>query len=133
MNNNFKKTAIILVFCFFILAGCQLLSNVTQPLQQTTDYMSGAVQLEQKKQTDKSLAIVKCQELCQMEFASDKVDFEAGQCLREEIIPDWSCDIAHSPRQTVDDDPVNQCVYFRTGQTHHFVELDGNCSKIKVY
>ena len=32
-------------------------------------------------------------------------------------------DIAHDPRQDVDDDPANQCQRFRDGEASHFVEL----------
>ena len=133
MIKSSNKIAVALALAFFMLSGCTVVSNVIKPLQQTTDYVSGKVQIEQKKQADKSLAILKCQELCQAEFASDRIDFNVGQCLREEIIPDWSCDIAHSPRQEVDDNPVNQCAYFRTGATHHFVEVDGNCNLISEH
>jgi hypothetical protein len=124
------KTAVITVFCFFILVGCQ---NATKPIQDAVDYTTGKVQLEQKKQADKTLAQVKCRELCQTTLSNDGQDFDVGPCLSNEIIQDWVCDIVHSPRQEVDDDPANQCPSFRTGQTHHFVELDGNCDVIKVY
>lgn len=123
------KTAGLLVFSFFIFAGCQLI----QPIEDATDALTGKVQLEQKKQADKTIANFKCQELCQFELTSGDTDFINGPCLAEEIIPDWSCDIAHSPRQAVDDDPANQCASFRQGLTHHFVEVDGNCNRIKVY
>ena len=33
-------------------------------------------------------------------------------------------DVAHDPRQAVDDDPANQCAAYRSGEAHHFVELD---------
>jgi hypothetical protein len=57
--------------------------------------------------------------------ASDR-DLSAGPCIAERLpdLPDWSVDIAHQPRQPVDDRPENQCEAYRSGQTHHFVELD---------
>lgn len=121
------KTAILLVFCFFIISGCQ---NVAKSLTNIGDIVSGKIQLEQKKQVDKTLAIIKCQELCQ---TGNGFDLNTGECLSNKIIPDWVCDMAHSPRQEVDDDPANQCSAFREGEAHHFVELDGNCNIIKVY
>ncbi|RIK46815.1 MAG: hypothetical protein DCC58_01990 [Chloroflexi bacterium] len=51
------------------------------------------------------------------------VDFSDGPCIAEEVIDDWSVDIAHNPRQEVDNKPENQCQYYRDGKTHHFVEL----------
>jgi hypothetical protein len=38
-------------------------------------------------------------------------------------LPDWAVDVAHDPRQAVDDEPANQCQSYRAGRTHHFVEL----------
>ncbi len=54
-----------------------------------------------------------------------KEDLSAGPCLSESLpgLSDWAVDIAHDPRQPVDDEPANQCQSFRDGDTHHFVEL----------
>jgi hypothetical protein len=54
-----------------------------------------------------------------------KEDLSAGPCLSEGIPgqSDWVVDIAHDPRQAVDDRPANQCQSYRDGETHHFVEL----------
>ena len=129
MTINFYKTATLLVFSFFILSGCQLFQGV----QQVSENVSGKVQFEQKKLAEKNLAKIKCQELCQIELAAGDKDFLSGPCLAEEIIPDWSCDIAHEPRQEADDEHENQCASFRNGLTHHFVEVDGNCNTLQVY
>jgi hypothetical protein len=51
------------------------------------------------------------------------IDFSNGPCLAEEVIDDWSADIAHDPREEVDNQPENQCQAYRDGRTHHFVEL----------
>jgi hypothetical protein len=50
------------------------------------------------------------------------VNFSAGPCLGV-IKDDWVADVAHDPRQDVDDDPANQCEAYRNGAAHHFVEL----------
>jgi hypothetical protein len=54
-----------------------------------------------------------------------KEDLSKGPCLLERIpgLSDWAVDIAHDPRQPVDEQPANQCQSFRDGETHHFVEL----------
>jgi hypothetical protein len=54
-----------------------------------------------------------------------KRDLSNGPCLSESLpgLSDWAVDIAHDPRQPVDDMPANQCQSFRDGETHHFVEL----------
>jgi hypothetical protein len=54
-----------------------------------------------------------------------KRDLGTGPCLSESLpgLTDWAVDIAHDPRQAVDDEPANQCQSYRAGETHHFVEL----------
>ena len=61
------------------------------------------------------------------------LDVSDGPCLSEEIIPDWCVDVAHSPRQAVDNVPQNQCRSFRQGRVHHFVELDTNGDVIRAH
>ncbi len=51
------------------------------------------------------------------------VDMSQGPCLGK-VADDWVLDIAHNPRQPVDDKPPNQCADFREGRVHHFIELD---------
>ena len=51
------------------------------------------------------------------------VDMSRGPCLGV-IEPGWVADVAHDPRQDVDDDPANQCAAYRSGEADHFVELD---------
>jgi hypothetical protein len=54
-----------------------------------------------------------------------KRDLSSGPCLSQSLpgISDWAVDIAHDPRQPVDDRPANQCQSVRDGETDHFVEL----------
>ncbi len=59
------------------------------------------------------------------------VDFSAGPCLGL-AAPDWVADIAHNPRQKVDDNPENQCKDFLEGNAHHFVELDPDGKLIRI-
>jgi hypothetical protein len=48
------------------------------------------------------------------------------------VLPDWVADIAHRPRQAVDEDPANQCEAIRSGDAHHFVELDPDGNLIRA-
>ena len=129
MTQKITKTTGLLVFSFFILAGCQ--RNV--PLTNVAENVNAKIDQVRQEQEDKVNATIKCQNLCQNQLTTDGANFDVGPCLSNQIINDWVCDIAHEPRQVVDDDPANQCSAFRTGQAHHFVELDGNCQVIKVY
>lgn len=122
------KQLVLLTISALVLAGCQ----VIEPIQQASDYIYGKAQLEQQKTADKTLAIIKCQRLCQETVFNEDKDFTVGPCLSENIIPGWVCDIAHSPRQDIDDDPTYQCASFNSGAAKHFVEVDGNCNLIKA-
>jgi len=61
-------------------------------------------------------------------------NFSRGPCIAEQLpgLSDWVADIAHDPRQPVDDVPANQCQRFRNGQAHHFVELDPSGNLIRA-
>jgi hypothetical protein len=54
---------------------------------------------------------------------TEGVDMRRGPCLGV-IAPGWVADVAHDPRQPVDDEPENQCEAYRSGEADHFVELD---------
>jgi hypothetical protein len=51
------------------------------------------------------------------------VDMSSGPCLGV-IKEGWVADVAHDPREDVDDQPENQCEAYRSGEADHFVELD---------
>jgi len=84
------------------------------------------------RRTDRERAIIEAQKIFVKQKA-EGVDMSAGPCLSNEIIPDWVADVAHWPRQEVDDDPANQCSAFREGKAHHFVELDTDGNFIRAY
>ena len=62
------------------------------------------------------------------------VDFTDGPCIADplEAMPNWVVDVAHDPRQDVDDDPANQCASYRSGEADHFVELDRDGNLIRA-
>lgn len=66
------------------------------------------------------------------EKKAEGVDFSNGPCIAQEVIPGWAVDVAHDPRQPVDDDPANQCASYREGRTQHFVELDPDGNLIRA-
>jgi hypothetical protein len=57
------------------------------------------------------------------EAAARGRDFADGPCLGV-VLENWVADVAHDPRQEVDDLPENQCEAYRSGEADHFVELD---------
>lgn len=78
-----------------------------------------------------SKAIEECTALCFKALAEGR-DLNKGPCLSNEVAPGWVCDIAHNPRESIDNDPANQCpAYGKTA--NHFVELDPQCNFIRSY
>lgn len=69
-----------------------------------------------------------CIQLCLVNKAN--MDLSSGPCLSNEISPGWVCDVAHSPRASVDNLAENQCPAF--GKTAgRFVEVDPECRFIR--
>jgi hypothetical protein len=65
-NKNIKlMMAVIMMRCFLVYRFCQ---KAVAPIHWRSCYTSGKVQLEKQKQAEKSLAQVKCQELCQQKW-----------------------------------------------------------------
>ena len=52
----------------------------------------------------------------------NKIDLSNGPCLGK-IADDWVLDIAHIPREDIDNLPENQCADYSSGKVHHFVEM----------
>jgi hypothetical protein len=65
------------------------------------------------------------------EAKAEGVDFTDGPCLGV-IMENWVADVAHDPRQDVDDEPANQCEAYRSGEADHFVELDPDGNLIRA-
>jgi hypothetical protein len=81
----------------------------------------------QVSQSDRDRAVDQAQ-AAYRQFIATGAPLESGPCISESLpgLPDWVADIAHDPRQAVDDEPANQCQHYRDGEAHHFVELDQN-------
>ena len=76
-------------------------------------------------------AVKKAQEIYKNR-AGIGTDLSSGPCLSNDLLPDWVVDIAHNPRQKLDDLPENQCQAFIEGRAKHFVELDLKGEVIRV-
>jgi len=112
-------TLFIVLFYILILSGCA--QNEKQAV--TTN-----------KITDNSKAVLLAKEIYAQEKAKG-TDFSNGPCIANPIeqMPDWVVDIAHSPRQAVDNLPENQCSAFSQRKASHFVELDESGNLINSY
>jgi hypothetical protein len=79
----------------------------------------------QISQSDREKAVDEAQNaFAQVQAAGQ--DLSAGPCISESLpgLSDWVADVAHDPRESIDDQPANQCQRYRSGQAHHFVELN---------
>ncbi|MDI6798392.1 MAG: hypothetical protein QMD12_00100 [Candidatus Aenigmarchaeota archaeon] len=83
------------------------------------------------KQKTTELCIQKCIAVIN---ATEIADWQRGPCLLNPIpeYPDWVCDVAHSPREAIDNQPENQCSAYREGIANHFVEVDLGCKLIRA-
>lgn len=121
---SYLPLCLIIVSGVFVLTGCW---NKNTGRQQAVNAPANVVELTQEER-----AMQKAREIY-AELKKKGNDFSAGPCLTENLMPDWVADIAHNPRQAVDDNPENQCQSFRVGQAHHFVELDPDGAFIRAY
>ena len=91
----------------------------------------GCAQTAQQTPPEASSAMNACISECQRQLLSNR-DLSSGPCLLDPIpdFPAWVCDVAHSPRETVDNLPSNQCASFGAS-ANHFIEASPNCKLIR--
>ncbi len=113
------KTIIFLTI-LLLLAGCSTEETSLGGTGVNTNIKIGS-------DADKEI-MEQCIELCN-DYQQDKSN---GPCLGDPMIADYVCDIAHVPRQDIDNDINNQCQSFNTGEAKHFIEVDENCGFLRM-
>jgi len=75
-----------------------------------------------------------CRQAC-YQVINEGQDLSAGPCLLDPIPQDsnWVCDIAHNPRQAIDNEKENQCNAWHNGTAKHFIELTPECEFITAH
>jgi len=129
-----KKILILftLLLVAFVVSACTKTSkNSNTNTFTAAEIVTGAADIKIKEKADKDMAVAKAKELWRVQFQLEE-NLSNGPCLSNDLIPDWVADIAHTPRQTLDDDPTNQCPAYISGTAHHFVELDPEGNLIRV-
>jgi len=129
-----KKISFVLLLSLFstiIISGCT---------QNETDLGPGEPG-EGKSPDDIQLTTLEeirlgCIAMCQEQLNAG-ADLSKGPCLVNNIGENpkgeiWVCDVAHSPRQDVDNQPENQCEDYGSGVAKHFVEVDEQCNVIEA-
>ncbi len=124
-----KKLLFSIAIFGFVLAGCG-----RKAASDIVNATAGIGAIEKKVGAVADVAKTQCVELCRG-AQREELDLSAGPCLGNPIpnMADWVCDVAHNPRQDVDNKTENQFSAFRDGTAKHFVEVDGNCNFIKNY
>ncbi|MBU5537157.1 MAG: hypothetical protein QW818_01815 [Candidatus Aenigmatarchaeota archaeon] len=88
---------------------------------------------------DASLATQECIKLCENALKEGR-DLSNGPCLSDNnpswTVENWVCDVAHSPRQQIDNQRENQCnewwESYQKGSPLNFVEVTPSCKFIKT-
>ena len=74
-----------------------------------------------------------CIDACQQAL-NEGQDLSVGPCLLDPMPNnEWVCDIAHKPRQDIDNKRKNQCNAWHNKTAKHFIELTPECEFITVY
>jgi hypothetical protein len=125
-----KKVFVVLALVLAVLLfGCTQQYSSSQ--QDSSSFLTSPLKVGSGGfTTTQKNAIDLCVASCSSAIANH-TDLINGPCLGV-IQDDWVCDVAHSPRQAVDNLLENQCADYRTGNAHHFVEVDENCNVITV-
>ncbi|HDD45944.1 MAG TPA: hypothetical protein ENG42_00565 [Candidatus Aenigmarchaeota archaeon] len=100
--------------------------------------LSGCVTTEKTENKEIS-AREKCIELCKAELKRGS-DLSSGPCLSDNNpewdVDGWVCDVAHWPREDVDNLRENQCDGWweakNAGKEVHFVEVTPECKFIRA-
>lgn len=121
--SNKKLALAFSVFPFLIIIG-----GIACAPQTKTQNGLGSLSVK----GDQARAIEEAQKIFSEKRAAG-VNMSAGPCLADKVIDDWAADVAHSPREEVDDLPENQCQSFRDGKVKHFVELDTEGKFLRAY
>ena len=88
--------------------------------------LAGCIEKKNVRDVAIELCIKKCKESLQR-----GENLSRGPCLSNQIVEDWVCDVAHWPREEIDNLKENQCPAY--GSTaHHFVEVDPQCNFIRA-
>ncbi|KKQ55843.1 MAG: hypothetical protein US74_C0022G0004 [Parcubacteria group bacterium GW2011_GWA2_38_13] len=127
-----KKLLFLIFISAIVLTGCDQQPGKTA--DSMVDAAIGVNLIEKNIQANKDLAKAQCIEICRQAQREFMV-LNIGPCLGNPIanMAEWVCDVAHSPRQDVDNKIENQCSSFAEGSAKHFVEVDPDCNFIKNY
>ena len=90
--------------------------------------ISGCIRSEPEIENLKLECIRACQNAIE-----NNLSLEDGPCLLDPMQnQEWVCDVAHDPRQPVDNKKENQCDAWHRGIAKHFIEVTPECKFIRA-
>lgn len=112
--------------------------KIMLPLLALALLLGGCVAVEQRMTSPsmpspviETAETISVEEACIRACEQTKGNIENGPCLLNPISgSEWVCDIAHSPRQDIDNRQENQCSAYMEGTARHFVEVSTDCKLI---
>lgn len=126
------KNTTLLIFLVLIILSCIIYFSYMRKNQQNQANRGNNKQNTQSDMqaqlTPKELCIKGCNELL-----NEGADLSAGPCILDPIpeMSEWVCDIAHNPREEIDNKRENQCNAWHNNSAKHFVEITPECEFIK--
>ena len=85
---------------------------------------STIVDLDKAVLDNKSVALREARIVVQRAMVNNGGVLETSPCLSDVLVPGWSLDIVHAPREEVDDQFNKQCASFLSGETQYLIEYD---------
>lgn len=118
MKMRISGLILLVVLSGFFLSACG------------ADSGGGQIDGDETGETEEESAIRLAQSIFQQK-KEEGTDFSDGPCISDNLMEGWVADVAHDPREAVDNLPENQCPSY--GETaNHFVELDENGELIRA-
>jgi len=134
MNRN--TILAILVSILLVIFAVFLIQSTKNPKTEATESLSSPLAQEATSSAEETDFFSNNEDILKnalnlyIQKKAQEIDMKDGPCLGL-IATDWVLDIAHNPRQAVDEKSENQCPEFISGQAHHFIELDPNGKLIR--
>ncbi len=113
-----KQRLVFIITVIVVLLGVSLMFGIWYIFySRSTAEVKGAATTDER-----NAAIQRAYEVYD-EYKQAGLNMEKGPCLTNELLDNWVLDIAHDPREDIDNEFTNQCKDYVHGKKEHFVEL----------
>lgn len=124
LKNTILLSSILIVILLFVISYNYIRHNQIEQGDNKQNTQSDM----QAQLNPRALCIKKCNELL-----NAGTNLSSGPCILDPVpeMNEWVCDIAHQPRQAVDNARENQCNAWHNSSAKHFIEITPECEFIK--